>query len=169
MDEVKPISREAVPRALEKAERYRLLNEPQEAESICLDVLATDPHNQAALVMLLLSLTDQFGSNVKIGPGEPQELLPKLRGEYERAYYAGVICERWVKAALRNGAHPGMATGWFMEAKDWYEKARALSSAGNDDAILRWNACVRFIERDPRLRPSPLGDEAGFTDDAPQA
>ena len=38
-----------MPAALEKALRYRLLNEPVEAESICRDVLEVDPDNQAAL------------------------------------------------------------------------------------------------------------------------
>src|ERR1700722_16262182 len=60
MNDFKPISPDAVPLALEKAERYRLLNEPAQAESICLDVLAVDPDNQRALVMLLLALSDQF-------------------------------------------------------------------------------------------------------------
>jgi hypothetical protein len=33
--DLKPISIASIPRALEKAERYRLLNEPEQAESIC--------------------------------------------------------------------------------------------------------------------------------------
>jgi len=44
--ELKTLSPESVPRALAKAERYRLLNEPVEAESICLDVLAVDPQSR---------------------------------------------------------------------------------------------------------------------------
>src|SRR5205809_2184265 len=36
-----------------KAERYRLLNEPGEAESICLDILVVDPENQHAIIMLI--------------------------------------------------------------------------------------------------------------------
>ena len=46
MSDLKALSREAIPAALEKAERYRLLNEPGEAESICLDILQADPENQ---------------------------------------------------------------------------------------------------------------------------
>lgn len=46
--ELKPLSKKAIPRAIEKADRYRLLNEPSDAESICLDVLAVDPENQRA-------------------------------------------------------------------------------------------------------------------------
>ena len=60
MFELKPLSEKAVPRALERAERYRLLNEPAEAESICQDVLRIEPENQQALISLLPALTDQF-------------------------------------------------------------------------------------------------------------
>ena len=56
MFELKTLSSEAVDRSIEKAERYRLLNEPEEAESICLDVLAIAPDNRHALVTLLLAL-----------------------------------------------------------------------------------------------------------------
>ena len=60
MFELKPIEKGSIPRAIEKAERYRLLNEPVEAESICRDILDVDPENQKALVVLLLAITDQF-------------------------------------------------------------------------------------------------------------
>src|SRR5262245_54777237 len=63
MFDLKALSSEAVPRALAKAERYRLLNEPGEAESICLDALVADPDNQEAIAILLLALTDQFVGN----------------------------------------------------------------------------------------------------------
>src|SRR5207248_11695595 len=58
MSELKSLSKEAIPAALEKAERYRLLNEPGEAESICLDILKADPENQQAIITLLLALTE---------------------------------------------------------------------------------------------------------------
>ena len=58
MYELKPISRDAIPRAIQKAERYRLLNQSWAAESICLDILNIDPGNQQVLVMLVLALTD---------------------------------------------------------------------------------------------------------------
>ena len=54
MFELKPLTADAIPRSLEKAERYRLLNEPGEAESICEDILRLDPDNQQALIALLL-------------------------------------------------------------------------------------------------------------------
>jgi hypothetical protein len=104
MFELKPLSQEAVAAALEKAMRYRLLNEPAEAESICHDVLRVDPENQQALVILLLALTDRFGKGYGVGVLQAQEVLPRLRDAYERAYYAGIICERQAKARLRRAA-----------------------------------------------------------------
>ncbi len=169
MFELKPITSAAVPRAIAKAERYRLLNEPQEAESICLDILRVDPDNQEVLTMLLLAVTDQFGKSHDVTMDQANRVLAKLRGEYERAYYAGIIRERWGKAQLRGGSHPSLATGFFLEAMEWYATAMASSPAGNDDAILRWNACIRFMERNPHLR-SETGEaagESGFPDGAP--
>jgi hypothetical protein len=167
--ELKPITSGGIARAIAKAERYRLLNEPQEAESICRDILRVDPDNQEVLVMLLLSVTDQFGKSAEVGADDGHKVLVNLRGEYERAYYSGVIDERWMKAQLRGGAHPGMASGFFHQAMDWYAKAMALSPAGNDDAILRWNACVRFMQQNPALKAETeeSASESGFPDGAP--
>ncbi|OFV85867.1 MAG: hypothetical protein A2V74_07195 [Acidobacteria bacterium RBG_16_70_10] len=156
MFDLKPLSPEAVPRALEKAERYRLLNEPVEAESIARDVLAVDPDHQKALVTLLLALTDQFAA----GRGDVEEaraLLPRLRDTYERSYYAGIICERRAKAHHERGG-PGsgfVAYDLFRQAMDWYAKAETLRPPGNDDAVLRWNTCARILARHPDLRPAP--------------
>ena len=155
MFELKPIVKEAIPRALEKAERYRLLNEPGEAESICRDVLQIDPENQKTIVMLLLALTDQFERSVTMN--QAQELLPRIRDGYERTYYAGIICERWAKAQLNHGV-PGsgfIAYDWFLEAMSWYEKAEAVRPPGNDDAVLRWNTCARILMQNPNLKPGP--------------
>jgi hypothetical protein len=151
---LKPISPEAVPAALEKAQRYRLLNEPEEAESICLDVLAVEPANQTALVMLLLALTDQFRTDHGNCVREALEVLPRLAGEYERHYYAGIIWERRANARLAQGG-PGsgaVAFEWLRKAMECYERAEALRPAGNDDALLRWNTCVRLAQRH-RLAP----------------
>jgi hypothetical protein len=35
-----------------------------------------------------------------------------------------------------------------------YENAIALRLSGNDDAILRWNACARLLQRHPELKPA---------------
>jgi hypothetical protein len=155
MNKLKPIAKESIPRALEKAERYRLLNEPSEAESICLDVLEIDPENQQAVVILLLALTDQFDIGVPVS--RAQEMLSKLRSEYDRAYYAGIICERRAKALLHHGG-PGsifVAYDWFHDAMNWFEKAEALHPPGNDDAALRWNTCYRILVQNPDIRPKP--------------
>ena len=145
--DLKPLSQDAIPAALDRAMRYRLLNEPGEAESICQDVLRADPENQKALVILLLALTDQFDKGHALAARKAQEILSRLRDEYERAYYAGLICERRAKAQLVQGA-PGCgcnAYDGFREAMNWYGKAEALRPAGNDEALLRWNACARTV------------------------
>ena len=152
MFELKPISADAVPEALSKAERYRLLNEPWQAESICLDILSIEPRHQQALSMLLLSLTDQFENGVTAT--RAREVVPLLESEYQRAYHSGIICERWAEALLRQGA-PGAgftAYPFLREAMQYYERAGELRSPGNDDALLRWNTCVRILNRNPELR-----------------
>src|SRR5690242_339810 len=100
MFELKTLSPEAVPRALAKAERYRLLNEPAEAESICLDALKIDPDNQELLATLVLALTEQFGDE-PARVNEAWTTVAQLRDEYERLYYSGIIHERRAKALLR--------------------------------------------------------------------
>jgi hypothetical protein len=154
MSDLKPLSREAIPAALEKAERYRLLNEPAEAESICLDVLRTDPENQSALITLLLAVTDRFGKGYGVSDTQAKELLARVKGDYERAYYTGILAERRAKAKLAQGT-PGSrhyAYDGFREAMGWFEKAEGLRPPGNDDALLRWNTCARIIEKN-RLVP----------------
>ena len=159
--QLKRITTEGVPAALQKAERYRLLNEPSAAESICLDVLEVDPDNQQALVSLILATVDELGEGLSGGAAADHarralELLPRLRDEYKRAYYHGIICERRGKAQIRqNTPRSGeMAYDWLREAMEWYEKAEAMRPPGNDEAILRWNTCARIIDRNPALAPS---------------
>ena len=60
MFQFKPLSPEGVEPALERAEQYRLLNEPREAESICRDILAIDPDNRRAIIQLVLALSEQL-------------------------------------------------------------------------------------------------------------
>lgn len=146
---LKPISVAGVPAALQKAERYRLLNEPEAAESICLDVLGVDPENPQAVVMLLLSITDQFRGAPKELEARAREVLPRLRDEYKRAYYEGIICERRAKAQLALGALGAgeMAYDGLREAMEHYARAEGMRPEGNDEAILRWNTCARILER----------------------
>jgi hypothetical protein len=149
---LKPITREGIPAALQKAERYRLLNESWAAESICLDVLEIDANNQEALVALLLSITDQFSEDLAESVRRAREVLPKLTDEYERAYYSGIICERRARAQLHRGSlgSADVAAEWFREAMRWYEEAEAMRPHGNDESILRWNTCVRMLGRHER-------------------
>jgi hypothetical protein len=151
--EIKLLSREGIPGALDKALRYRLLGQPWEAESICLDVLQVDPNNQPALVGLLLALTDQFDQHLSGIVGRAQEVLPRISDNYERAYYAGIIYERRAKAVLHRG-RPGadrMAYSLLREAMTWFEQAETLRPPGDDDALLRWNACARMLLRHPHV------------------
>ena len=161
MPTLKPLSPQAISRALEKAERYRLLNEPVEAESICLDVLAADPSNQPALVTLLLALTDQFEEGLVDAVPRAREVIGRMAGAYDQAYYSGIVAERRAKGQLKRGG-PGSsyaAHQSFGDAMSYYEKAEAIRPPGNDDALLRWNTCARILERHPELRPAPV--EAG--------
>ena len=156
--ELKRISVEGIPHALDKAERYRLLNDPVQAESICHDVLAVDPDNQDALHCLILSLTDQFSAaGAANAAREARSCIAKLPDEYERAYYSGVVHERETRAFLhRKNVVRSAAYDGFRHAMEWYERAEALRPPGNEDAVLRWNSCVRAIERE---RLAPADDE----------
>jgi len=152
--ELKRISADAIGRSVERAEHYRLLNDPEQAESICLDVLAVDDRNEPARVQLILSLTDQFrGGGGTHAVRRANEQVAKLAGEYARAYYAGLVAERQGRAhLLRGGMARTFAYEGLDEAMQHYEQAEALKPPGVDDAILRWNACARTIERE-RLQP----------------
>lgn len=153
MFELKPLSPSAIPAALAKAERYRLLNEPEEAESICEDILAVDSENKEALITLLLAVTDRFTSQYSGLVARAQALAAGIESDYERAYYNGLISERSARAALERGG-PGSslsAGDWLRDAMTWYERADALRPPDNDDVRLRWNACVRLFASNPQL------------------
>src|SRR5438093_12714089 len=106
MSELKRLHKDAIPAALEKAERYRLLNEPGEAESISLDILHADPENQHAIITLLLALTDRFEKGYGVSDTQTKELLAQLNSEYERAHYSGIVAERRAQLKLRQNT-PG--------------------------------------------------------------
>lgn len=147
MSELKALSKEAIPAALEKATRYRLLNEPAEAESICLDVLKADPENQEGIITLLLALTDRFEKGYGVSATQAKELLSRIKSEYERAYYTAIVAERRAKAKLAQNTPDCrfQAYDLFREAMTWFEKAEKIRPAGNDDALLRWNTCARIL------------------------
>jgi hypothetical protein len=154
--QLKPISKESIPRALDKAERYRLLNEPFLAESICLDVLAVDPVDQRALVIYVLALADQFANGLDGGTKRALDAIQKLTRDYDRSYYAGIVSERRATALLERGGYGVSAAAWhhIHEAMASYEKADALQDdPTNDDAILRYNTCVRLIAANRLTEP----------------
>ena len=155
MFELKPISPDSIPGALAKAERYRLINEPGEAESICRDILDIDPVNQQVLVILVLALTDQVASGHATMMKAVHDTLPRITDSYQRAYYTGIASERRGQAHLLRGGmgSGGMAYDALKDAMAWYEKAEAIRPAGNDDAILRWNTCARLISSNSQLTP----------------
>jgi hypothetical protein len=149
MSDLKRISREAIPRAVQKAERYRLLNQSWATESICLDILEVDATNQPVIVMLLLALTDQFAAETFELTRRARALLGRITDPYQRAYYEGIIHERLAHAQLAHTALQGEAMAYesLRAAMDAFERAEALRAPGNDDAILRWNTCARTLER----------------------
>ena len=158
---LRPISASAVPKAIKKAEHYRLLNDAEQAESICLDILAVDPGDEQALVVLILAITDQFGRSggpsVNVALAEylkrarrpvPAQLL---RGPGRRAQARGP------RSASQSGS--SFAYDGFADRDGVLREGERHPPADDDEAILRWNACVRTIER-AHLEPRPAEDRA---------
>ena len=152
---LKPISHDSVAGALAKAERYRLINEPNEAESICHDILQIEPGNQAALINLILALTDQIPHDTRAFT-DAMATVSHLDSPYDRAYYAGIAWERRAKARYQTGG-PGAhryVYEWLVTALHLFETAEPLRPQGNDDVLLRWNACIRFLNHHGDLAPA---------------
>jgi hypothetical protein len=148
---LKSLSPAAIPAALAKAERYRLLNEPEQSVSICEDVLRADPSNHLARVSLILAITDTFHTSINAS-ARAAELVSQLPSEYERCYFAGLVAERRARALLAAGGMGGFAASqWLHEAMRKYDSADAVSAPDNDDAKLRWNACARVFNERPDL------------------
>jgi len=143
---LKPISKAGISEAISKAEVYRYLNEPGEAESICRDILAVEPDNQTALRLLGLAITDQFTGETSDRYSESESVFCGLTSEYERVYHLGIVRERKAKAQLRAGRPPHTILPVFEEAMNYFEEAEKIRPPTNDDAILRWNRCVRLLE-----------------------
>ena len=156
--ELKKLTHDGIESALSKAERYRLLNEPAEAASICNDVLAVDPENQQALVALILSLSDQYA----LGADPSREIATvavRVGDPFEKAYFTGLALERRAKALFRRrGANLGTnhtVHAWMHRAMHLFEQAEAIRPPGNDEPLLRWNACARFLMEHPGVCSEP--------------
>src|SRR5687767_14790777 len=143
---LKPISKAGIDEAISKAEVYRYLNEPGEAESICRDILAVEPDNQTARRLLGLAITDQFTGEVSDRYSEAERVFRGLTSEYDRLYHLGILHERKAKAQLSAGRLPHMVFPIFEEAMLLFEEAEKIRPLNNDEAILRWNRCVRLLQ-----------------------
>ena len=151
---LKALSHESVPGAMAKVERYRLLNEPAQAESICRDILAIQPENQEALIGFVLALSDQIPQDKKAFQNA-LAAAGKLHSEYDRAYYSGLVWERRARALHHEGARGSQHSvyEWIVRALQYFASAESMRPPGNDDAVLRWNTCVRFLAQHPNLTP----------------
>jgi tetratricopeptide (TPR) repeat protein len=159
---LKTISTSGVAEAISKATLYRYLNEPEEAESICHDILAVEPENQTALRMLGAAITDQFTGQSSDRYAEAESMFRQLVDAYERNYYVGLLYERRAKAQMRAGRPAQMLVGLFQEAMQHFEEAEKIHPPENDDAVLRWNRCVRLLEKLPQTEWEP--DQVTFED-----
>ncbi len=165
--QLKSISKPGIPEAIAKAELYRYLNEPEEAESICRDILAVDADHQFARRMLGLAITDQFTGAASDRYVEVQSIFASLRDPYERNYYTGLLHERRAKAQLHSGCSPHILLPLVEEAMRCFAEAEKIRPAGNDDSILRWNRCVRLLESRPEFHDFQPGPEAFENEDTP--
>jgi len=164
---LKSISPAGVPEAISKAELYRSLNEPEEAESICHDILAVEPEHQIAIRLLGLAITDQFCGDASDRAAEAEELFKKLAERYEQLYYTGLMHERRAKAQMRLGRPRHSLTPLFGEAMRCFEGAEMIRPAGNDDAILRWNRCARLLQSHPGFVEERQSDAFDTFDSSP--
>lgn len=147
--QLKSISKSGIAEAISKVELYRYLNEPEEAESICHDILAIEPGHQLALRFLGLAITDQFTGSPSDRYAEAEKFFRSLTDPYEQLYYMGILHERRAKAQLRAGRSPHTLLPLFEEAMRCFAEAEKIHPANNDDAILRWNRCVRILQSSP--------------------
>ncbi len=160
MLDLKSLHPESLPKAIEKAKQYRLLNEPWQAESICRDILQVSENHQEAILNLILAITDQFDSSRRRNDREAKQLCEQLESKYERLYYRGLIAERMGKAILKRTTPRAkyIAYEYFRAALDLYQEAEKLAPDDNEETILRWNACVRTIQSQ-KLQRAPEEDQ----------
>ena len=112
----------------------------------------------------MLALTDRLYGPRPASPHAARELAQRFHGEYERAYYAGIIAERLAHAQLGGGAMhaEAIAATTLRAAMTSFEEAERLRQPGNDDAILRWNTCQRTLDRMRRLEVAEEQYEPSF-------
>jgi len=165
--QLKTISQAGIPEAISKVELYRYLNEPEEAESICRDILAVEPDHQQAVRLLGLAITDQFCGDESDRHGEAGELFQRLVSSYERFYYTGLLHERRAKAQMRDGRPAHVLVPLITEAMRCFAEAEAIHPPGNDDAVLRWNRCVRLLQSHPGFHEESAFEPFDAIDSSP--
>jgi tetratricopeptide (TPR) repeat protein len=164
--ELKPLGARNLAAAVALAKHYRDLNEPEEAESICRDILEVSPDNDEAWRTLGLALTDQFPVAWMTLFDAACSAFAKLRSEYERVYYTAITWERFAKAQLVAGRAQN-AIHAFEEALGLFEKADKLGTPDDPAPILHYNRCVRALTTEPELvraSQAPHGPEYEFGD-----
>src|SRR6266496_2367824 len=89
------------------------------------------------IITLLLALTDRFEKGYGVSDTQTKELLARLKSEYERAYYSGIVAERRAKMNLRQNTPDCRFQAYDLvrEAINWFEQAEPLRPHGHDDAI----------------------------------
>jgi len=147
------IQANTVPAALKQAQHYRLLNEPQLAESICRDIVAVEPDNELALITMLLSLTDQFDEKFGEARDQASEIRGRLPKPYHQAYYEGIILERWARAQKKLAVPVETIQAWIRNAMQSYHQASELAPADDPNPLLRWNTCARFLNELDQHKP----------------
>jgi tetratricopeptide (TPR) repeat protein len=163
--ELKRLPQTSLDAAIAKAEHYRDLNQPEEAESICRDVLDVDDKHQKAWKLLGLALTDRLASG-QVGLLElAVDAFERLVDPYERVYHLGVAWERAAKAHTERGEAHSAVTA-FEHAMGLFLRAETMRP-DLPDPVLRWNRCVRLLSTHPSLRAAisaPREDEVHFGD-----
>jgi len=148
--ELKRLAEKNLAAAVTLAKHYRDLNQPEEAESICRDVLAVAPDDADAWRTLGLALTDRFPSAWMTLFDEACAAFQKLGSEYERVYYTGIAWERYAKAQLEAGRDHN-AIHAFEEALARFEQAESIAPKDEPAPVLHYNRCVRALTTHPEL------------------
>ncbi|MCH2169780.1 hypothetical protein MK489_03265 [Myxococcota bacterium] len=158
--EIKTLGADQISTALALAERCRSGGQAETAESICTDILEVDPDNTRAIELLLWARVDLLGEGRHGGVERAQEALALVKSDFDRRYLEGVICERQARFLIgKRGRHSSrVAYDWFRHAMDAFEEASRIEP-GRPEASLRWNACLRSIERDRHCAPAIDEDE----------
>ena len=157
------ISKSNIKPALERANQYRLLLQPELAISICIDILAVDTNNQDAIIIYILALTD----NISEGKNDKKilEVISLLDTEYRKKYYKAIYYERKGIAFMKGSMSKSFAYDLFIKAIELYKLARDISPKDDDNATLRYNSCVRSIENN-NLKPRQDLDDAVWQDES---